>query len=289
MDEFQDEVLSKPPGSGLKPEVKSTEAVPEADSAYKAQEKTPGNDSDELDLDEFQDMFASKLSMGIDNLLQGLDDSPESMKQFETLLKDFAKMGDTTAATPKAPNASSTASTSGKEKKSFQDTISETMNRLNESKQEIDKSVLEGDDSDFLAKMMKDIGAGGDDLDLPKLINEMLQQMASKEILYEPMKEMYDKYPTWLRDNDSKITDEEKTRYQQQYKIISEVVLKFESPTYSDDNDDDRKYITQRMEDMQNSGTPPQDLLGDLTSGSIPGFDVDNGGMPKDLEGCTTQ
>lgn len=244
-----------------------------------------------------EEQLASKLQLGMDSLLQEMNDSPETQKQFEAMLEEMAKDIDPARETPKAAQTASTSQTSG-DKKSFQDTISQTMNRLNESKHEMDKSELESVDEDFLSKMMKELegamgsGDAGGDLDMSKLINDMLEQMASKEILYEPMKEMHEKYPAWISENSAKLSAEEKSRYQNQFQIISEVVTKFERPDYSDDNSEHRKYITTRMELMQNSGAPPSDLLGSLASGSIPGLDMDTDGLPKvpsDIDNCAQQ
>lgn len=323
LDEFSDQILNNAPGTADATAPTSAKATPadklnsvpsvtsEISSKPTAQAAAPAEPSsneaypatEDIDLDEFEAMFASKLKVGMESLVQELGDSTDTQKQFEAMLKEISKITDpdtkktatTTTSSAKATSASS-AHNSG-EKANFQDTISQTMNRLNESKQEIDKSVLESADDDFLAKMMKDlesaIGKGDDsDMDMTKLINEMLEQMASKEILYEPMKEMYDKYPAWLEENETKINSEERSRYLNQYRIIKDVVTRFEKPDYSDNNDADRKYITGLMEQMQSSGAPPPELMGDLTSGSIPGLDMDADGLPKvpgDLEGCATQ
>lgn len=326
MDEFSDQVLSQPPGSGIKPssEVKTasdatgesvatplknafTEAKSSTEASVpttkKAQATNTSSNEKDIDLDDLEAEFASKLKLGMDSLMQEMNDSPETQKQFEAMLAEMTMAANPLAEKAPVPAAASatkstSASLASNEKKSFQDTISQTMNRLNESKQEIDKSVLDSADDDFLAKMMKDLesamGSGGDggDLDMSKLINDMLEQMASKEILYEPMKEMYEKYPAWIKANSPKLTSEEKTRYENQFQIITEVVTKFERSDYSDENPEHRKYITTRMELMQNSGAPPADLLGDLASGSIPGLDMDSDGLPKvpnDLENCATQ
>lgn len=318
MDEFSEQVLSKPPGSESKPpsaaaatkpvnahsssSIATPTPVAEGKSAEvpaAGKKLTTDSSAEEPDLDALEAEFASKLQMGMDSLVQEMNDSPETQKQFEALLAEMAKATNPSfekPATTAASKAPSTAPTT--EKKSFQDTISQTMNRLNESKQELDKSVLESADDDFLAKMMKDLesamGSGGDggDFDMSKMINDMLEQMASKEILYEPMKEMYDKYPAWMKENSAKISAEEKARYQNQLQIITEVVTKFERSDYSDNNPEHRKYITTRMEMMQNSGAPPSELMGSLAAGSIPGLDMEADGLPKvpaELDNCAQQ
>lgn len=316
LDEFSEEVLSQPPGSGAK-SVESKAAdnarLPstagtslESKSAAEAPKKstkemaTPGNE-EQPDLDALEAEFASKLKFGMDSLMQEMNDSPETQKQFEAMLAEMAKSIDPSfekSSMPSLTKNTSPKSANNNDKKSFQDTISQTMNRLNESKQEIDKSVLDSADDDFLAKMMKDLesamGSGGaeGDLDMSKLINDMLEQMASKEILYEPMKEMHEKYPAWIKENLPKLSAEEKARYENQFQIITEVVTKFEKSDYSDDNPEHRKYITTRMELMQNSGAPPSDLLGNLAAGSIPGLDMDADGLPQvpgDMDNCAQQ
>lgn len=287
--------------------------------------------ADNLAVDDLEEQMASNLQLGMDAFLNQLNDSPETQQQFEKMLADFAgqlniddlaavaaaadSSSSPTSATSKnasnnsASNSTSTASAPGTSstKPSLQDTINKTMNRLNESKQEIDESVQNEADDGFLSNILKELestmgdvggGEGGQDMDLGNMINELLDHMAAKEVLYEPMKEMNEKYPIWIKDNSSKITDEERERYLNQHKIIKEIVIKFESPDYSDDNEEHKKYITARMELMQNSGAPPADLMTGMNPG-ISGFgaDFDPSQMPEmpDIEGmpdvgdCQTQ
>ena len=105
----------------------------------------------------------------------------------------------------------------------------------------------------------------GSDMDMSKLINEMLEQMTTCGMpVYEPMKEMYDKYPAWMEENEKKISADDRSRYLNQYRIISDVVLRFEKPEYSDDNEVDRKYITALMEQCRVRVRPHQSFMGDL-------------------------
>lgn len=40
----------------------------------------------------------------------------------------------------------------------------------------------------------------------------MMQSLLSKEVLYPSLKDILEKFPEWLRENESKITAEEKER-----------------------------------------------------------------------------
>ena len=43
---------------------------------------------------------------------------------------------------------------------------------------------------------------------MDSIVETMMKQLLSKEILYEPMKDIVEKYPKWLEDNKSKISKE---------------------------------------------------------------------------------
>jgi len=104
----------------------------------------------------------------------------------------------------------------------------------------------------------------------------MMEQLTSKEILYEPMKELNEKYPEWLRNNESKQSAEDLQRYQEQYGVVKEIVAKFEEPEYRDESDKDREFIIDRMQKMQAAGAPPKELMGEMGQGLDIPPDVDS-------------
>jgi peroxin-19 len=72
--------------------------------------------------------------------------------------------------------------------------------------------------------------------------------LTNKEILYEPMKELHDKFPAWLAKNKDATPAEDLKRYAEQQTIVGEIVAKFDEPGYSDSNATDREYIVDRMQ-----------------------------------------
>jgi peroxin-19 len=59
-------------------------------------------------------------------------------------------------------------------------------------------------------------GAGGTDGGMQSVMDTMLQHLLSKDVLYEPMKEIAQKYPPWLKKHGKKIPDDELARYESQ-------------------------------------------------------------------------
>ena len=116
-------------------------------------------------------------------------------------------------------------------------------------------AAAEGTD-DFLAEMLKQMGGGGaldgagegNEEEFSKMLLGMMEQLTNKEILYEPMKELDEKFPDWLVKNKGKTTKEDLKRYEEQQALVKEIVAKFEEKTYSDSKKEDREYIVERMQ-----------------------------------------
>lgn len=135
----------------------------------------------------------------------------------------------------------------------FQDTIRRTMARMQASgDQATAAAAAEGSEDDFIAEMMKtmkDLPAGeGSEEDFTKMLMGMMEQLTNKEILYEPMRELNEKFPDWMEKNRSTLKPEDLKRYEEQQTYVKEMVAKFEESTYKDSNAADREYIVDRMQ-----------------------------------------
>lgn len=217
------------------------------------------------------------------SLMGELDSNPEMQKEFERMMQELVQAGqapsDAAAAehigkateaiqqTPPPPPhttpaaESSGASSSGKkagagQQESFQDTIRKTMERMQASGASADAAAAEGapsSEEDMIAQMMKELQAGGGmggggEEDFNKMLMGMMAQLTNKEILYEPMKELHDKFPAWMEKNKASTGKDDLARYEEQQSLVKEIVGRFERKGYSDDNDDDREYIVERMQ-----------------------------------------
>lgn len=145
---------------------------------------------------------------------------------------------------------------------SFQETIRKTMERMQASGEQATAAAAESSTEDFLAEMMKQLGegnleGGGNEEEFSKMLMGMMDQLTNKEILFEPMKELNDKFPEWLEKNRDKTPAEDLKRYEEQQALVKEIVAKFEEKTYADSNTKDREYIVDRMQKVSKKRVHP--------------------------------
>ena len=117
--------------------------------------------------------------------MREMETSSSARSDFETLVKN---MSDATAA-----SSSNT----------FSETLNRTMERMQESEVTADAAREEGEQQSeadaFLAEMLKQIDAGsggngdGGEAGMARLLEGMMEQLMSKDLLYEPMKDLQDK------------------------------------------------------------------------------------------------
>jgi len=167
--------------------------------------------------------------------------------EFEAMMKDLGAASQVDGGSD-APSASKSANPD----ESFQETIKKTMDRMQASGDKATAAAAEDESEDFLAEMMKQMQSGsmgeGSDEDFSKMLMGMMEQLTNKEILYEPMKELDDKFPAWLEKNRATTDKDDLERYLEQQKLTSEIVKKFEESGYSDSNTEMREYIVDRMQ-----------------------------------------
>lgn len=93
---------------------------------------------------------------------------------------------------------------------------------------------------------------------MESIVETMMQQLLSKEILHEPLKEIGEKYPKWLEEHKADLKPEEFDRYSRQYQLILRL-----NDVYENEPDNFQK-IMDLMQKMQECGQPPSDIVQDL-------------------------
>ena len=150
-----------------------------------------------------------------------------------------ASVGRSTSRNTKATTAAAGTDTS------FEDTIRRTMERMSTSDATAAKAASQSANSeeDMLAQLLKAMeteggAADGEDGDLSRMFLGMMEQLTNKDMLYEPMKELDDKFPEWLakQEQEGKLPAEDMKRFRNQSGIVREIVGKFEERSYSDDD-----------------------------------------------------
>ncbi|KAG7935516.1 hypothetical protein KL934_002075 [Ogataea polymorpha] len=258
LDDFDDEILSKPPGATLKQDQELTIAPDEE----------PNLDDKEL----------------FGKLLQEIgSQDPDLSKNLGSFLDDIGKQN----TGPSSPQPAT--------KNNFQDVISETINRLKESGEQVDKSIKHEDGNDeLITNLLKSLdlnldlkgldGQNGGVEDVGNLLVEMLEKLSSKNVLYEPLNDLYQKFPAWLEKPENQ-QDENFSKYQQQYAVIREIISTFDLPDHEDKKNKD--IINIKLEELQELGMPPKELLNDdlkfLNFGGNSELELDDNDIPEDI------
>ncbi|KAL3610404.1 hypothetical protein D5086_001424 [Populus alba] len=173
----------------------------------------------------------------------------------------------------------------GKKKVSKESHVEEALDKLREQTREAVKGLesvtaaSKPDDStkdaftDDWVKQFEEL-AGSQDME--SIVETMMQQLLSKEILYEPMKEIGERYPKWLEEHKASLNKEDHERYSHQYELIKDL-----NDVYDSDPSNYNK-IFDLMQKMQECGQPPNDIVQELA----PDIDFANLGQisPEMLE-----
>lgn len=241
-----------------------------------------------------EEEFAKQLQAGMAELLGQFGSNPEMQSEIETMMRELGdaatKEGGNEAAPAQKSSAPSQAGQTNPKKSgedAFQETIRKTMERMQNSGESASAAAASSNEEDMLAQMLKEMEKGnfpgldgGSEEDFNKMLMGMMEQLTNKEILYEPMKDLQDKFPEWLEKNKDKTKADDLQRYKEQQSIVTDIVARFERKGYSDDNKEDREFIVERMQKMQAAGSPPPDLVGDMGSTQDMFADMD-GGCPQ--------
>ena len=68
---------------------------------------------------------------------------------------------------------------------------------------------MEAIGEEMMESMMKELSAFGASGDADDVVDGMMRQLLSKELMYEPMKQVCDRFPAWLAESKAKLSEEE--------------------------------------------------------------------------------
>ncbi|XP_055593549.1 peroxisomal biogenesis factor 19 [Uranotaenia lowii] len=153
---------------------------------------------------------------------------------------------------------------------SISQSISDALRGLSEGRENLQTPFNPED----IASMFGNIdlnGSGESNAFLP-FMQSMMQSLLSAEVLLPSLKDLTEKYPSWLRENGEKISKEDKERYEKQLKLMQDVCQELEKEKAEDSAEVKRvrfQTVLDMMQSMQDLGQPPADLVGDLGPGNM--------------------
>jgi len=142
--------------------------------------------------------------------------------------------------------------------------LRETLDRLADTKNETDSSA-----DALLDQMFKEFDSQSG---YQGVLQGMMKQLLAKEVLYEPMKEMYNKYPTWLEANKGTLNPTDYQNYVKQFGYIEQILSLYDSR-----GDGSFDEILRLMREMQYCGQVPADIVKQLA----PDVEFGPDGQPK--------
>ena len=238
LDEFSSTNASKPQNSSQKPEPASLRVPLEQDHS-----------------DAAADEFSKQLQEQMAALMGNIDESPGVKTEIEAMMRELGVAADSGPSSKSKDRVNEKGSLSNADEP-FQETIRKTMERMQASGDQATATAKTEDSDDVLAQMLKEMQEGGlegaeDDEGFSKMLLGMMEQLTNKEILYEPMKELHDKFPTWMSKNRSSTNADDLRRYDEQQRLVGEIVERFEQGSYSDSHSHDREFIVERMQQVR--------------------------------------
>lgn len=160
----------------------------------------------------------------------------------------------------------------------FSTAITQTLQGLSEGTRNIQDPFTE-------ENIMNMFSQNNEQNNLLPFMQGMLQSLMSKDVLYPSLKDILDKFPGWLQENASKISAEDKERYEKQQQLMEKVCTELESETENDGADQKQarfEKVLGLMQKLQDFGQPPTELVGDVG----PGLQFDPQGNPDQCSLC---
>lgn len=192
-------------------------------------------------------------------------EEPELIQHFQKLSEAAGKVGTDTAS-----------------QQEFTSCLKETLRGLAKNADNLQSTGLAGDD---LVKALEGLGldeggeGGADDGNILPIMQSIMQNLLSKEVLYPSLKEISTKYPEWLETNKPSLSGGDYQRYEQQAKIMGEICKLFEKEEESaEDKERTFESVMDLMQKLQDLGQPPKELAGDAAPGL--NFDLESLNLP---------
>eukprot|EP00741_Cyanophora_paradoxa_P002012 tig00000525_g1951.t1 len=217
------------------------------------------------------DRVADDLSREMSNFFSGLAGNTEFRNSFEEAVRrlgedpsgnvpDLASMFQALGAG--APRGDGAPEGTTEEGQDFDRNMSAALSLLQDSarqfeampearQQELNEAVME--------RLAEHFARLGDDPQFSSVMENMMKHMLSRDVLYPPLSQIRDKYPTYLEEHPaSMIGEEEFNKFQKQYDYVKQICAVYEAGA------EDYPKLVQLMQEMQDCGPPPPELLKDV-------------------------
>lgn len=96
-------------------------------------------------------------------------------------------------------------------------------------KETIDSIRSEKAQEENVDDLLDNLNSLMDNGELDSLLSNVMDQIVSKDLLYEPMKDLASKYPEFLSKSKNTISNEEYKRFEEQFRIVNEIISTYDA------------------------------------------------------------
>ncbi|XP_048212581.1 peroxisomal biogenesis factor 19 isoform X1 [Perognathus longimembris pacificus] len=211
----------------------------------------------------FQELFdselASQATAEFEKAMKELaEEEPHLVEQFQKLSEAAGRVGSD--------------ATSQQE---FTSCLKETLSGLAKNATDLQNSGMSEEE---LTKAMEGLGMdeGDGDGNILPIMQSIMQNLLSRDVLYPSLKEITEKYPEWLQDHRESLPPEQFEKYQEQHNVMCKICEQFEAETPTDSETAQKarfETVLDLMQQLQDLGHPPKELAGEMPPGL--NFDLD--------------
>ncbi|KAJ3123966.1 Peroxisome chaperone and import receptor, partial [Physocladia obscura] len=235
--------------------------------------------------------FERQLALGMEKLLTGLAaaeaQSPESSsgsidstqvkETMDALLGSIGKANQSSVSKSQKLAVASAFSSTSDSAFDFHAAISDTLSQLKDSKEKVETELKENPTNvpEDMEAMMKELEEMMGSAEFEDMFGDVMGQLMSRDLLYEPMKDLATKYPEYLAENQSSLSRQDYARFESQNAIVSQIIQIYDDPAITGDTE--QKRVADLMQKMQELGNPPEGMMATLA----PGFEMGPDGLPK--------
>ncbi|XP_015285040.1 PREDICTED: peroxisomal biogenesis factor 19 [Gekko japonicus] len=214
----------------------------------------------------FQELFegelASQATAEFEQAMRDLaQEEPHLVEQFQKLSEAAGRVGSDPTS-----------------QQEFTSCLKETLSGLAKNANDLQNSTVAEDE---LAKTMEGLGledGGEGDGSLLPLMQSIMRNLLSKDVLYPSLQEITHQYPEWLHSHRESLPKEQYDKYREQHSLMGKICEQFEAerPTDGDTEQKARfELVLDLMQQLQDLGHPPKELAGE----SPPGLNFDLEGL----------
>lgn len=152
-------------------------------------------------------------------------------------------------------------------------TVIKTLEALGKASGEMegqDMGDVEGMGEDIMKHMMAEFEKLGEKEDYNEVLDDMMQQLLSKEMMHDPLKLICERYPEWLATHKESMSVADYNRFGLQYQCMQRVLAVYETEP------DNFPRIMELMQDMQEHGQVPAEIVKELA----PALEFNSDGLP---------